>query len=705
MLLILLTYFLILLATTVLCSAAGKLILAAAKIEKTSFFYSDFFIEQITGIVVCTLLYAIYKTSGDTIMTLVLLLLIFLYLEFRKTDSISSFSFAQRLSARFKMSYNKLPEVLFILVFYFAWQAFFITDFRGGVFLECNADLHSMSFITDSMNFSGIERMRADDVPATISTPANPYHYFELWFVALVSGFTTHLPLLIIKLILIPLFLLNLYCIILFLTQVLQIKSKLWIKGIAFTYLFLRLPIFIFLIGDTKSVKHNEIGFLMTGVSYEPLLYKTIHLEILTFLVLILFLLRKHLQAVICILIYVAICYTAMPVLIGSVLIYGFTGLVSKWLKLREDVWLKKWFKDVSSGSLYKMLLYTIVTVIFLGVFYKLNYFSNEYVSNLDDYTIGNVIKYYSNSAHIRENAGPFFLNLLQLLQIIVPLLLILYFIRKKNKQRTPVVESSMWLLWIGSAFLSLFSSYLFIFKYDYFVLFRITNIPFLTVVSVYVLLLMYKYWEGSLYWKFVPLIILFANAFYFMMYQVYGEQVRKTYLKSLYDSNYIHKVQDLLKETGPVGVSMFSEDSLTNSNIKQEYNVSYCFTSYNQRLSHGIYHLGFYLNYFEQNAVVHPITYTPPFSVGMKSKMETSDLLTKTDLINNTYYYTYYCENELKDKNLSENEKRAAFIKKVNAGYLIATAWAKVPPEIRQMISDSAVNKKTGERFYSLKY
>ena len=58
-----------------------------------------------------------------------------------------------------------------------------------------------------------------------------------------------------------------------------------------------------------------------------------------------------------------------------------------------------------------------------------------------------------------------------------------------------------------------------------------------------------------------------------------------------------------------------------------------------------------------------------------------------------------------LADKGFSESKSRMNFIKFTNASFLIASKNATVDSSIQLIIIDSAINKKSGERFYLLQH
>lgn len=683
-------YLLVLFVGILLLSFIGKFILSIAGISKFDSPYANFAASQITGISFSIIATAIYFTHGQTIMLGLIPIFIFTWLEMRKNKMVS---FSTDLTTRFKGHFSKLSvqlaiEIAVVASIAFICQAYTFVALKRGIPVESNADIHIVSFASNAMMSSGIERNYIFDIPSSITSAPSPYHYFEYWFVILFSKIFGNLPIYNIKFHLIPIFISVLYALFCTLAECFNIRINYFHKLLGVGLVLFAAPV--------RLVLYNTI--ISRDVASDPMLYKSTYLIWIIIISLIALLNRKNNLAIIAFLSYVVVTYTALPIIFPSLFSLFVLGFITKKYIKKETNFLYLAFKDFSVKDLVTNSIYTAIIGIILILFYKIGSMNvvkdpSFPYSYADSYSLKNVILNFNSSY------GSYFFRALYPISGLLIILFAALYISKRVNNKKPEAPEILFYLFFGIQFL--FSGIFFtLFQYDYnnFVLYRITNLPFITVFFALVGLKWYKEFEGSKivrYLILVPILLIMAKGG-LRSFQFYKE--RKKLFAGTNEPVYRDKIEEMLKKTGSTGVFMKSEELLINNTPRlfNEYGDNHNQTSFLQRVNNATYHLGMYLDYYKPDVIVHPITKNPYTEPGILRNNVIDDL-------NETYFYTSYCKNILKNGSLSENQKRIAFIKYTNAGFLIASKYASIDPSIYSLFVDSAINARDGERFYLL--
>lgn len=681
-------YLLLLFAGVILLGIVGKLVLALAGVNGLDSKYSNFAAAQITGISFVTICTALYFTHGKTVLLVLVLIFLLAWLELKRAHTVSyATNFASRFKSHFsKLSIPLLVEISVLLLIIFVWQAYTFIDFKTGVPIESNADLHIVSFASNAMTTSGIERNYIFDIPSSMSSPPTPYHYFEYWFVIFFSKIKGDLPLYNLKLNQIPVFIATLYALFCILVESLNIRIEWLHKIIGAGLVFIFIP---------KILVWNNI-ILSGDVNTDAILFKTIHLLWIILIALICFLHRKNSLAIIALLSYAAVCYTALPVICCTIFtLLALELLGRKYFNAKSGSLLAISSNGFSSQEIFRSFLYSIIVPLTLVLFYKMTT-ANTPKSDLFPYLYSDMYSVRNVLANINKHYLKYFLVAIAPLLEIALLPLSIYFLSKRiNKGSAAHPELIFYQVFvIQFLFSSLFYT---LFHYDYncFVLYRITNLPFLIIFIVLIGLRGYQQFEYNRVIKYslIGCLLAIMASGIINNFSFYSE--RKKYFSQSIDPAYRQKVEKLISRTGPIGVFMKSEDTITYRNMQREYPDAFSSTTFTQILNHAVYHTGLYLDYYKPNVIMHPITFTPYSNSSFISNPAA------IDNVNKTYFYSIYVNNILNKKSLTENQKRIAFIKYANAGFLMASKYVTIDSTIYRLFADSAINTGNGERFY----
>lgn len=676
-------YLSVLLFSILIFSILGKFLLALFGINGHKSNYVNFAMSQIIGICISTIFTAVYFTHCRTVLLLILIIFFFVWIELYKEKQVSfSIGFITRFKSHFKnISYASVLEFTLFFILIFVWQANTFIDFKTGSPIECNADLHSLFMACNDMASSGIERFVVYDLPSNIHSYNAPYHYFEYWFTIMFSKLTYGLPIYNLKLHTIPVFIIILYSLFCIMAESINIKLNFFIKFCAITIVFFCPP--------ANFIWDNAI--LGSNIALEPLLYKSIHLYWIVILIFIALIQNKYNLAIISLLSYSVVCYTAMPIIFPTIIIL----LIISYLFNRYII-LKSQNYKINNDFLLP-LIYTCIILFFLWAFYKVTMMAGT-MSELFPYSFHNDYTLNKAIAHFHKSEIRGFVNHLFPISGLCILMIATYLLKinvlnKKAANYGPYIITIVLSQFLFSAALSVF----FYYSYDAFVLYRITNIPFINITILLISLLWYADYFN---YGNIKYLLLGLSCFFIVKNALSSfdfDKNRKIYLFKKEEVSYRKKTINFIKSINSVGVFMKSEDTITENsyNYGKEYDMGYTNTSYQQRCVHTIYHLGMFLDYYKPNVLMHPITLTPPSNFNDNSLNQE---------INKCYFYSIFCLRVLKDTTLPEDQKRIEFIKYTNASFLMASKYAKIGAPIYNLFTDSAINPVNGERFYLLK-
>ena len=693
MYIILLKCFVVLLLGVVVFSILGKAILALIGVKPFQSSYSNFAISQIVGISFCTIATALFISKGVTILSLLIVIFILIFYELRKGTTLD---FSANYVTRFRRLFTIKSHLFYIEIFallsiLFMWQAFTFIDFKSGILITSNADLHIVSFAANTMMSSGIERNFVYDTPANILAPTSPYHYFEYWFIILFTKVNSNTPLFSLKLHLIPLFMTVLYALTCMLAECLKVRVSFAVKLLAAGMVFIIPP----------AVLLRDNVFLARDIANDAMLFKSIHLTWIVLLGLIALVKGEKILAGIIILSFPVVCYTSVPIIFPTIIFVSALGTVSKMMNIRNPAFLGRIYRDVSRNALLALLIYAVVILASLIFFYSITS-SIMPKSPLIPYLYADEYGLASVLHHLKIDLVADFLESLLPLAGLLFLVIVLYYMTIKiNGKNVDDFEVFFLLMFsIQFCFAALFSV-LFYYNFDHFVIYRVTNLPFIYILLVFLALRWYRDYQQFGYVKYLALLVLLLNIIFSMYSDLSFYNRRREYSSGEGESVYRQKVLTLVKRAKSVGVFMKGEGLITNSNANGEYDIHFTETHILQRLFHPVYRLGMFLDYYVPDVVIHPITLTPHTDSTLDRDYKENTM--KIDNMNKSYFYSIYCKKVLKDSTLSENEKRISFIKYTNASFLIASKYANIDPRIYHLFIDSAINARDGERFYLL--
>lgn len=255
-------YFSILLASYGIIYLVGKIF--------SSFFISsagpatESFFKLFFGIYFFTTIYAVIITKGNSVLLFLLFfsIILILYKTYFLKRSISLISNGIKFSTKIKFL-----EQFIILFFIFALQLYSIYDFESSnFFLPSNPDRLLFSDITEFMNYAAVETDKINYLALAQHNPS-PYHYFELWFTALLS-FATKLNIVFLDhLVAAPIFGTIIYMGVRAISEYFDIRF-LYSVVIAFILSVLNFQIQLPFLDHFELLKSTDVSFQLTAIEY-----------------------------------------------------------------------------------------------------------------------------------------------------------------------------------------------------------------------------------------------------------------------------------------------------------------------------------------------------------------------------------------------------------------------------------------------------
>ena len=174
-------YLLILLIAFDLFYFAGLLVLAFTR-NFPEGGYAGTFVRVFTGMVACTVLYALFTTGFITVMLGALFVFMAVILIKRSERK----GFTLLTIQMFRQEYKNAPFVFGAMVVLFAWQFFYLLLTPSRMSLIVGCDNLFAANLSSWLNHTGIESLDWNYVSPPHST--SPYHYFEAWLCAFLTG-------------------------------------------------------------------------------------------------------------------------------------------------------------------------------------------------------------------------------------------------------------------------------------------------------------------------------------------------------------------------------------------------------------------------------------------------------------------------------------------------------------------------------------
>jgi hypothetical protein len=206
---------------------------------KVSGFYSDIFDKSLTGLVACVFLYSICASTFKTVQWGILLVALFLWYELKITrkNRITEHVYNWKTT---HWSLKSILPLLLLAILVFAWFAYptfnWTSDF---MYAMPHKDKVYYSNIATALSEFGNENRQGAYVPGATQSATEPYHYFDLWFAALLSFVTSKPSIVVISLLCLPVCSLISICGILSVFER-NFPLKTWHYLIAFLLLFTR---------------------------------------------------------------------------------------------------------------------------------------------------------------------------------------------------------------------------------------------------------------------------------------------------------------------------------------------------------------------------------------------------------------------------------------------------------------------------------
>ena len=142
--------------------------------------FSDVFVTSIIGLSTTIISFALLKSMGTSIFSIIVLLMI-AYLKIKKQK------LTFRISISLKMNTEIILYTTFIFLFTFVYWLLFTYDFRTDTTVLAFPDFHFYSDIARGLIKTGVENRHNRMFDFYIPTDGFLYHYFDSWLVAFIS--------------------------------------------------------------------------------------------------------------------------------------------------------------------------------------------------------------------------------------------------------------------------------------------------------------------------------------------------------------------------------------------------------------------------------------------------------------------------------------------------------------------------------------
>ncbi|PLX09131.1 MAG: hypothetical protein C0596_04850 [Marinilabiliales bacterium] len=239
--------------------------------EKDNFYRS--FVNLLSGLFFYIIGFAIIKSSGNTIMWGIIIILILYYIFNRSVFTIKKVSLSDRFSLNKEMLTPFLTIICLSIVFFFFHGSFF---YNSPVNYLPHGDYEYYSGIVELLNHKGIESIKATSFAFENITPTpNPYHYPELWLSAIIcsfSGFITLESIVVVSLAILNVILATGFISICrhfsknIIVQILSV-TFIFLGGLIFTHSYPIAETYVFANGWTPKVSMVSIIFVFFVIS------------------------------------------------------------------------------------------------------------------------------------------------------------------------------------------------------------------------------------------------------------------------------------------------------------------------------------------------------------------------------------------------------------------------------------------------------
>lgn len=599
------------------------------------------FLRLVTGLFSVVSMYAIFKTGGNTIQLIFPIMFVAVVVYSLFQNKLTTKGYWQRffLIEWESLIFFSILSAVFIILFQYRFIGF------DNMKVLTSPDLYYYGSAADYMNKFGIESNSFEIIDVKNTSPSldNLYHYFELWFAALLSKLSGTTGVNALMKVCFPFLysLIGLGCL-----KVINYSSKLKLISrfsIAVLIFFLT-PISSYL--EAFSGKIFSIGFssnlsLMSEFG-EKLSVPTLFL--ILSLVLYKFCGIKRLFLTITPLLVLSVIYpTTLPGLMGTI------GVGIIWFLIFK----RKKIESVMKKEILYVLYAVIVTMLFFFAFFLLNEKSEKNPDSINSMqmTIAYILK-PENLILLLKN---FIANYIKYIIIELPYILLFLTSRKSYKQFS---QAEKWTL------ISLFV----VFSFSSFISFVLAANPnayqflenlMLSILFVIHFLILFKAFQQQ---KWISII-----AFFVVLVSLFGNDAFKGYTKKDYRPEFVSEIK---QEIG-------SEDYLFAYRKDTIYNSRYEKSAYYKPL--------FFINTFN------PFYF--PFDLGALDK-KFDNIQDSIDAFNSSMF-SPYAKFVKKHGYLNNDSARSLFIKENKINYLIWHKNLSIPEglNIEKIIADENVD------------
>ncbi len=620
--------------------------LATLKLLKINFhdIETSTLISILVSVNLHVIIFSICKTNFATFNVLLLILLIFIWLEYSKKKRILPGSIPV---FNYKIQLKKIAELIAITLFFFLLKSFSFIDSSIYPFFHGGRDDIFYSQVSSFISTHGVESYYLDWASQSSLLGPMPYHYFELWLNALISSVTRLLSVNVYY------FVTTVFITTLLYQTVLTMAANLLrIPVLTFKHKILAISL-IFIV----NLFFGIIGYSdRNGLAFGFLLYNNTKV-IIIFIVFVLAWLKwrdgSHAISLLLLLHIPIFNYGLMPIIICTVPVFF---IIHRWvLKFPEEIPFKR------------ILLYYAIFAILLSVIQKI--FSNKF-EGFAALGLNEIISYYDNFSKFKTLLNYVLNNVLKIISLILPFIIIVIPLKKHNLLRPKnsfIVLMSMFLL----AALAL--SCLLYFVSESSQLFTITlNTSFHLFMYTGVFLLFFKV-EKYIFYK--GLIGVYFMLGFFMLAN--SIKSRGAYM-SRYSANFLKEVMTVGNDIHGQGIRYLTPDYYKSAyNFDPNCNFE-----------------GYYLSFLKNDVIIHTVSVK-----NIPDKKELHDFFNynKKLALQSSYYLN--CINKAGLEKATDETAQLYFIKNNDIDFIVTTKNAVVPSSINKLVYKELVDTFSGEK------
>lgn len=634
-----LIYFLITALSLVWFYGAGWLLLKICKISFSSVQFSALII-LLLGITMHVIVFSIYKTHFATFNVLLVILMLFIWWEYRKEKSISS------APVSFKLNFKKIIELQVIVILFFILKIASTIQPDIYPYFHASRDDIFYSQIASFISQNGVETFYIDWEKISDTLGVIPYHYFELWLNSLLTEVTGLLSINTYFFVTSSIIMLLLYqAILMIVEEVTSQKIGLKHKIIAVSVIFL---------GDLffGMIPSEILPNLTGGLA----LYDNLKIVIIFIVLALSWRAWKYGHNTISLLMLLVVPllnYGLMPVIMVSVPVFF---IIHRWFLKKPE--LIPYRKILIYYSVYIVMLLTIQKI------FK-NPFAGVTILGVKD-----LIAYFDDFSKIKTLVH-FALN--YFLMTILLLLPYFFILIPLKKYKLINLKSSFVVLSLLLLLASIGLSSVLYFILDTSQIFTIVlNVLSHLLLYIIIPLLLFKV-PGNFFYKALVGVFLLSGIC-LVAYDFTNKESRM----SRYSIDFLNSVQSVSDKINGQGIRYLTPDYYSSAYV---INPNCNFE-------------GYYLSFLKNNVVIHTLTVDQ-----IPDKKELHDFFNynKKIILKSSFYLNFVQQMKLEHTNT--DSVHLAFVKNNNIDFVVATKNAIVPPAIANLVYDEITDSLSGEK------